>query len=413
MQEKEKTKALVQAQPQPHTQQREAGEPPKSYWLRISALYTVAYRALLLVLPLFAVLFVVTCSRAFSYDSLYCFAKDLQSAASFVPSDYQTVSYTYTKGSSQTLSYRGGVAHVGSGGIEIYSPDGERLLDVPDSLKEPRAVASHKYLLSYDFGGKSFTVTNAYAKLYRGETEFPIYGAAVSDTGYFALITASDQHLSQVLIYDANFKLMQRFGRASATTAVSLSSNGRYVAITGISSADGKKHSVVELYRVGIEKVDFQVRIENELALALSFTDNRHMALLTDAAVRVLDLDGEWKDEARFEGSVPVAYDFNESGALLCVQSDALNAENRVIVLDKRGALRYELQVNGDVRAAALSEDKAVLLKGDAVCSIAADGGSLKETTIQAGASDIFATDGAHLRVIYPDKAVYLHFDEL
>ena len=409
MQEKEKARALV-----PASQAQEKSEhPKKSYWARISEAYTVVYRALLLVLPLFAVLFVITCSRAFSYDSLYCFVKDLQSAASFIPSDYQTVSYTYTEGESYTLSYRGGVAHVGSGGIEVYSPDGERLLDVSDRMKSPRAVASHKYLLSYDFGGTSFTVTNAYAKLYSGEAPFPIYGAAVSDTGYFALITASDQYLSQVLIYDANFNLMQRFGRASATTAISLSDNGRYVAITGISSTEGKRQSVVDLYRVGIEAPAFQISLAGELSLALSFTDNRHIALLTDKALRVLDLDGEWKDEVLLEGARPIAYDFSEEGVLLCAQSDALNAESRVIVLDKKGALQYERSASGDIYAASLSDDKVLLLKSDAICSISADGAMLREAAIEAGAVDMFAVDGEHLRVVYPDKAVYLHFDEL
>ena len=228
MQENEK--ALVAVQPE------KGEEKPKSYWLRVSLAYTMLYRALLLVLPVFAVLFVITCPRAFSYNSLFCFVKDLQSVSSFAPSEYKTVSYTYREGESRTLSYHGCVANVSTGGIEVYSPGGERLLDVPLQLQAPRAAASDKYLVAYDFGKTGFTVTNAYARLHSGKTEFPIYGASVADTGHIALITSSEQHLSQVLLYDVNFNLLQRFGRASATTAVSVSNNGRYVAITGISS---------------------------------------------------------------------------------------------------------------------------------------------------------------------------------
>ena len=51
---------------------------------------------------------------------------------------------------------------------------------------------------------------------------------------------------------------------------------------------------MVDLYRVGIQAPVFSITLEGELSLALSFTDNRHLALLTDTALRVLQLDGEW-----------------------------------------------------------------------------------------------------------------------
>ena len=90
-----------------------------SYWARISARYTLVWRVLLVVLLLYSVMFILLFSRAFTYDSLFCFFKDLQTVNSFVLSDYSTVSTTYEEGGYTALAYRGGIAFVNTGGIEV------------------------------------------------------------------------------------------------------------------------------------------------------------------------------------------------------------------------------------------------------------------------------------------------------
>lgn len=387
-----------------------AAAPPPDYWGRASGAYRILFRILLIALPIFIVLFAIVCAGAFSYDSVLGFLRDIRSASSFVPAEYRTVTYSYEEGDCTVLPLGGGVAAVNGGGIEIFSPDGTRLLDVPAELHAPRAVSSGKRLLVYDFGGTDFTVTDAYAKLHGGLTDFPICLAAIGESGRFALVTTSDEHLSQVVVYDANFHPIQRFGRASATTGVALSDNGRYVALAGILAEEGKTQSVLELYRIGATEPTFSCRPEGENALALSFTDDRHVALLTDRALRVYGTDGKITQEIALEEGVPAAFAANDGGCVLAVRKDAFSAFYRVIVLNKKGKITYDENYTGDIGAVALCEGHAFLLEGETVARVTLKDGQIAKGAIAPGATGLFAIDGARVRVIYAAEALYYVF---
>ena len=387
-----------------------AAAPTPDYWGRASGAYRTLFRILLISLPIFIVLFAIVCAGAFSYDSVLGFLRDIRSASSFVPAEYRTVTYSYEEGDYTVLPLGGGVAAVNGGGIEIYSPDGTRLLDVTMELRAPRAVCSDKRLLAYDFGGTDFTVTDTYAKLHHGSADFPICLAAIGDSGRFALVTTSDEHLSQVVVYDANFNLIQRFGRASATTGVALSDNGRYVALAGLLAEEGKAQSVLELYRIGATEPTFSCRLAGEYALSLSFTDQRHVALLTDRALRVYDTSGKVAQEIAFEGGAPAAFAACDDGCLIAVREDAFSALYRVIVLNKKGKITYNDNYTGDIGAVALCGGYAFLLENEAVARITLKDAQITKGAVAPGATGLFAIDGDRVRVIYAGEALYYVF---
>lgn len=387
-------------------------KPEPGYWARVWALYRQAFRGLLIALPIFVVIFMITCPHAFNYDSVFGFAKDLKSAASFVSNDYQTVTYTFASGECRAIPYRGGLATVNEQGIEVYAPDGERTLDVPLSFSAPRAVASRKYLLAYDFGATAFTVTNAYSRLFWTDTEFPIYAASIGESGRFALITGSDTYLSEVLLYDANFNLIQHFGRASATTGASISANGRYLALSGIYSEGGKAGSLIELYRIGAQSASFSLRLEGEVPLDVSFTDNRHIALTTDRALRVYDISGECESEISFEGATLSRVLCSEQGCVLVLEDDVLDLEQRVLCVSKKGALLCDVNVKGDVKAVSLAAGYAYLLLEGRVMRLNAQDGALLELSCPEGAITLHAIDDVRVRIAYAAQAIYLNFEE-
>ncbi len=387
-----------------------AEEKKESYWGRMAAHFTLAWRLMLAALLLFAVLFVLLFSRAFTYDSLFCFIRDLQAVSDFVPNDYATVTAPYEQGDHTAIAYRGGVAFVNSGGVEVYSPNGERLLNLSRKMKNPRAVASRKYLLAYDNGGTSFSITNSYTELFRGESEYPIYGATVSDSGHFALITASGEALSQVLLYDNNFNLVQRFQRASATVGVDLSDNGKRIALLGMSATDGTVRSVVNVYLLGESEPEGSCVFENEVPMAVSFIGNRHYTVFTASALRCLDLDGEVRNTVALQGATPVGFAANKHGVLIALETDAINATHRILALDKKGNILYDGTYDRDVTAVEMGKKEIFLLSEGTVTRIDTDDGASTSSEIETGATGMYRVDDGAVRVVYPAKAVYVAF---
>ena len=382
------------------------------YWGLVASRYTLIKRILVIALILFIVFFMIFFSRAFTYDSLFSFFKDLQSVAAFVPSDYQTVTATYYEGEEYVLAYRGGVAFVNGTGIEIYSPDGKRLLDVNEEFSAPRAISSRKYLLTFDQGGNTFVVTSAYSKLYSGKTDFPIYGAAVADSGHFALITGSDRALSEVLLYDSNFNLIQRFERASATVSVAISDNGKRIALLGAVAEQGNIYTKLDVFRLGEAEAESSVLLEGEAPLSIGFTDNKHLALLTDQALIFTEIDLERQERYLLKGRAIVDFALNADGAVLVLEEDALNAEHTVLAFDDEGEQFFEHLFVGDVRAVDLKEKQIFLLAADRVVCYDRKESAESVYLLAEEARDLFAVGDNGVRVIYPAKAEYLYFDE-
>ena len=382
----------------------------KSYWARIGGAYGFLFGALLFLLPIFIIVFIALCAGSFTRNSVFGFGKDVAATPSFLAADYTSVSYTYVQGARTVLSYHDGIAAVTGGGIEIYSPDGERLLNAEMSFKSPRAVCSQKYLLAFDFGARSFYVTSPYGVLFAGETEFPIYGADVADTGHFALITASNTHLSQVLLYDANFNLIQRFSRDSATTAVTISDNGKYVVLGGMRAETEGERGIVELYRIGIKNSAFCATLE-QAVLAVDFTDDRHISVLAEQGLRVLDTDGDCENAVSFDAASLCALDVNENGCALAICTDPLRRECRVLICDKKGNVLYDGVQSGDISSVSLANKSVFFLCGDTVSRLAWNTGERVDIACAMGADGIFAVNERALRVIFAGEARYVEFD--
>ena len=393
-------------------------EKKEGYWGRISACYKRVSRVLLVASLLFVVLFMLLFSRVFTYDSLFSFFKDLQTVSSFIPSDYDTVYATYEKGDHTALSYRGGVAFVNGGGVEIYSPNGRRLTDIALDYEAPRAVASRKYLIAYDQGGKDFTVTNSYAALHMGKTDFAILGAAISDSGHFALITEADRTnpeegniLSYVLLYDNNFNLIQEIKRVTATVGVSVSDNGKRLACFGATAENGQVRACLDVYRIGRSKEAEQSFVfDGEMPLSVGFTDNKNIVCLTDQNLRCCEIDGDLDACIAIEGAL-VGFKVDQNGALLVIETDPVTATQRVLALESSGETAYDGQFIGDIAAVAMGDGELFLLSGETVTRIDPDGNVSKAISVEAGATELFVVDDKQIRVIYPAKAIYVSFE--
>ena len=383
----------------------------RSYWSRAAGLYSHAFRVFLIALALFLVLFTVLNFRVFSYENLFYFFKDLQALSSHGTASDTTIFYNYEGERSTVLSFGGGIAFVSEQGVEIYAADGERLLDAEQPFAQPRAVASRKYVLVFDGGGKSFAVCNAHAKLHRGETEHPILAAAVSDSGHFALITSSDQALSQVLLYDSNFNLIQRFSRASATVGVDVSPNGKWIALLGATEQDGNVATLLDVYRIGSVNASGSARLAGEFPLALSFTNSSSMAVLTDTSVRVFDADGDERNAHLLNGAIPVAFEASEEGILLALETDRLSASYRVLAFNKRGKITLDAAHTGNITDLALTKDDAFLLGADTLTRLSLKDGTAQTLSCEKGATGCFAVSGDRVRVIYPAKVQAYTFD--
>lgn len=375
-----------------------------SYWARTGQKYRAVWMALCLVLAVFLIVFTAVSSHVFGYHSLFYFARDLRMVISLADLGEQALYYDYRGELSSVAVYRGGVAVAHQRGLDIYGGRGERLLShlTEASLSAPRLAVSRNCLALFDFGGTSFLVCNSYDVLFEGKTEQPIYGVFVSEVGFVTVVTGSSSALSEVLLYNANFQLVSRFSRASATIGAAVSDNGRTVALVGATA----KGAVVDVYAVGKTEPMSETVLAG-FPLAMGYTAENKLAVITDEAVFALSTKGKLYGSVNFEGGLPTAYSIDENGVAVSLETDRLQAMHRVLVLSKKGSVEADFVTEYAIKALSQSDHTVWLLGSDrAVCAARNGGETVATTDASADAVGIVALHDRAARVLYPAEAL-------
>lgn len=373
-----------------------ATEKPEGYFGAVARRYRNVFRVLLITLVLFAVLFVLFFSRAFTYDSLYYFVKDLSGIAAAVSADCDEVSYAYHEGNSSFGLYQGGIVRVSTAGVEIFRSDGERALYAELTLKEPRLALSRRYVIAYDFGGTDFYVYNSYDKLYHGETDAPILGITVSDSGAFAVLTPSEKALSSVLYYDSGFALTQRFERGSATLDMALSENGEKIAFLGLGTDGG----LLDVYEIGGREPTATVSLSVGLPETVLFLTSKNIAVVGENGALVLQTDGKTLENISFGGKSPVLVAGDEHGFAVALCEKNMPTSTGVLLLDKKGDVLFSKEFDCAVSGLALSGKTLFVLSGEKIQSFSSKGEELGSISCAEGTEKIFAVSGTRVAAV-------------
>ena len=378
---------------------------PAGYWAKMGGLYRAATFVIVFLLALFLVTFSVLFAHAFTYDSIFYFGKDIAALTTLPDGGEATVYYDYKGENAVPVSYRGGVAVAHTSGVDIYAANSERRLSVAFETPylAPRLAVSRNYLVAYDFGSTAFCVCNSYDQLYEGNTAAPIYGVYLSDSGYFTVITGSDTALSEVLLYDSDFNLRQRFSRASATVAAPISENGRTVTLVGATAIG----TVVDVYVVGDEKPLSSAAFDG-FPLAAGYTSGTKLSVLTDISAVALSTEGKVLGTVSYEGAALAAYSIGEEGVALALEVNRTLGGTRVLTLNKRGNVTADVALAGLARSVTLSGDSAFLLFDGALVAVNTDHPEEIQTlAVPRDARAVVSVTDGGVRVLSLAQALY------
>ena len=255
------------------------------YYENISAGFGIAQVVLYLSLFAFVVLSFLTNTNLITYQNFYHFFQDLNASAERVDIfSHESVSYSTDEEQSFTL-YRKGLAVAGNTGVTIFSATGRQLVSHGIQYNNPVAVGSGKYLLVYERGGKQYSLYNANTQMYAGETEYPISGAAVSDSGMYALISSANDANSAVYLYNNRFALINIYKKGGDVLDVAISADGRRIALLTVTPNKGGVSTSIMMAEPGKGEQIAENVIADSLGIRCHFTEAGKLAVLTTTSL--------------------------------------------------------------------------------------------------------------------------------
>ena len=254
------------------------------YLARVSYRYEYFKRICLVLLVLIIVAFIF--SGSISYENFYYLVKDVGLAHNYVSTVHDTV--TYNIGNSQSFAlYREGIAVASRESFYIFSADGRELFSSRQSYSNPALYSSDKYVLLCDIGGKQFSLYNSFSRVREETLDAPVYGAAISKSGDFAIITASEKYDSTVKVYRENGREYDYGFASGRVLCVAFSDNGTRMAVALAFSEGDSVRCEIRAYNVGSDSYDSKPLTFSGLAYEVKMLDGGNIAVVGKHGVNV------------------------------------------------------------------------------------------------------------------------------
>ena len=386
------------------------GKARNEYYENISAGLGIVQVVLYLSLLAFVVLSFLTNTNLITYQNFYHFFQDLNASAERVDIfSYDSVSYSTDEEQSFTL-YRKGLAVAGNTGVTIFSATGRQLVSHGIQYNDPVAVGSGKYLLVYERGGKQYSLYNANTQMYAGQTEYPISGAAVSDSGMYALISSASDANSAVYLYNNRFSPVNTYKKGGNILDVAISADGRRMALLTVTSNEGGVSTSVMLAQPGKGDAIAEQKIASSLGLQCHFTESGKLAVLCTTGVAYLSNGGELEFFYDFEEKIPAVADFSSDGVAICLKKNEISEKNIIIIFDKSGKIVYNDVVPQNLIGLAYREKALFITDYNGVSRLDLDSRHIDFEEYATDGKVLLALNGREILLCSPQKAVYITF---
>ncbi len=386
-------------------------QPQNAYYENISARFGIAQVMLYLALFAFVVLSFLGNTQLITYENFYYFFQDLNSGVGDRGLQVQELSYP-TDEEQSFASYRGGLAVAGNQAVTIFSATGRQALSVTVNYRHPVAVGTGKYLLVYEQGGRNYSLYNSTVQIHSGLSDQPIYSAAVSDSGMYALVSSSNTHASVVSLYSSRFALINRYNRTGYVTDVALSADGGRVAMLVSDAAEGGAVTSLLLAKPGEKELIAETAVGGSWGLSCAFSDSGTAIVLCRDGIRFFSEKGSLVGEYDFSGMEPEAADLGGDGAVTLLKKNGVSEKKVVIVFDKDGKIVYNEVVSGEIRQPKLCEDAAFWLTGEGVCRLSLKTGATVTRSVSTDHRTLLALSKNTVLLCSAQKAAYLDFPD-
>lgn len=379
------------------------------YYENISANLGIFQVILYLSLFAFVILSFAKNTSLITYHNFYYFFKDLNASSQTVDISADSVTYPTDVTQSFTL-FRKGLAVAGNKNLTVFTATGRQTVASMHHYTNPTAIASDKYLLVYDFGGTQFSLYNSYTRVYEGKSDYPLFGAAISDAGSFALITQSEKHASVVLLYNNNFSLIGRYNKTGYVTGISINPRGTLLAIMTSRTENGFWSTELELFKPGESAAQIQKEVASSVGLTCEFTANDTVAVLCSGGLLHVNAKGEIRERYDFSGQTIAQFYLGEDGAVLCLQAESVSLRDTLVVFDRNGAIRYQNELPEKAEQITRSGNRIFMLTTNGVGCLDISNRKYLFENRSTRQACILAIDADTVLICTPQKAEYCEF---
>lgn len=299
--------------------------PSIPYYADLASRFGLARIVLYMILLVFVVVTIISNRHLITYSNLYYLVKDINAATITAQSTTGYFNYPVSTVLPDIATYRGGLVIAGGGEVTVLSGAGKQTLSEATDYAHPCVRTADRYFVIFGRGETDFAVYNAFGRMYREDTAYPIYDACMGDNGSFAILTRSQDYTSEVILYNEDMGKVARVSLNGYVTALCMNRTGDVTAILSVEQASVTTKTKLTILRTHDRVETEEIVWEDTLVGGAGFLTDDRLALVCRDRLLVVGADGRTVAETSLEGREPQQVAFGRGSlALLSAEASGL-----------------------------------------------------------------------------------------
>lgn len=265
-------------------------------------------------------------------------------------------------------SFSSGTVMLTDTAIEYLDKTGSKLATNSHLYSQPVMKVRGSTVLLYDKGGTQFRLEKNSSVYNTYTVSGTLTTATVGAKGNYAYVLNEDSsYQSHLFVYSYQGKKQFEWGSASDyCITVTLSDNGKSIAVATLGVSNGEYMSKVSLFSFKESEAEYEVELPDCTVYELVFINNKKLAALTDKGIFVINKNGESEKIADYTTDELNCSDSAESGLKAFSLNRYSNSkDSQVKIYDKKFNELFSLDFDTEIYSVCTSKSFVAVVLGD------------------------------------------------
>ncbi len=264
----------------------------------------------------------------------------------------------------------------------VYNSKGKTILNITHGYNIPIAESKNGKILLYDLGGRKLQIHSLSRQLLEMELDQTIIDADISENGYFAVATSSNDYVGEVSVYNEKGKNTYKWLSAqNIITDISISPKGDYLAVSAINTDKGSEISCLYLFKIDTQtykKIDFV----EEYPLSVRYRKNNELTLITDKSIKSYTNSGRQIGKYEFKNKILSNFYDESINTALVFTEHGKKDEYTVVQLNNKAEVLSENKINKKILDIMIDEKGSCITTEEEIIFIDLTGNEVEKLTV-------------------------------
>lgn len=190
-------------------------------------------------------------------------------------------------------SFSSGIAVLNRDTFKIINAAGNEDLSVQLKYKNPKMSLSDKRVLTYDLGGKNYSIFGSYSQLGAQTMGSPILYTTINDNGDYLIITDEIDYRGGVYIYNSSLKEQYKWATSEYYVILgAINKKASNFSVMCMKETDSGTQTIINSFSVNEEAPVFQKDITGKILYSMEYDSADNLVLICSDGMTAYDRQG-------------------------------------------------------------------------------------------------------------------------